>query len=99
MRIEMLLEVSLGIRLGDDEQAVIEPHLRIKRVGSADPMDGALHLSARCGAAGLAVEIGGASKFGNVATRVLHNFFALDDEGIFEPHFAARTQPKIFWRR
>ena len=35
----------------------------------------------------------------NVARRIFHHLIALDDVGVFQPHFAARFQPEIFRRR
>ena len=51
------------------------------------------------GAAGLAVEVGGAAQFRDVAAGVLHHFVAFDDVGVFQPDFAAGFQPEEFRRR
>ncbi len=47
----------------------------------------------------LAVEIGSATEFGDIAARIFHNFLALDDEGIFQTHFTAGFQAEKFRRR
>jgi hypothetical protein len=50
-------------------------------------------------AAGLAVEVGGATEFGDVAAGVFDDFVALDDVGVFQPHFAAGFEAEEFRRR
>ena len=62
-------------------------------------MNCALDLARRGGAAGLAVEVGGAAQFHDLAAGVFDHFVALDDVGVFQPDFAARFQPEIFRRR
>ena len=95
----MLLEITVRIRLGHGEEAVVETHLGVERVRGADPVNGALDLAPGGRAAGLAVQVGGATEFGDVAVGVLHHFLALDDVGVFEAHFAAGFEAEEFGRR
>ena len=99
MRIQNGLEIAVGVRLGNGEEPIVEAHLGIDRVRGADPVNRAFHFAIRGGAAGFAVEISRATQFDHVARSILHDFVALDDVGVFEPHFAAGFQPEIFRRR
>src|SRR5207249_1551219 len=45
VRVEVLSEVSVGIRLGHGEEAVVKPALGVNRVRGADPVDRALDLT------------------------------------------------------
>ena len=96
VRVEMLFEIPGGVRFGDGEKAVVEADLRVQGVGGADPVDGALDFAGGVGAAGAAVEVGGAMEFGNLAIGVFHHFIAPDDEGVFEADFAAGFEPEEF---
>src|ERR1051326_2473264 len=98
MRVQMLFEISISIRLGSSEQPIIKTHFCVKRMRRTYPMNCALHFTPGSRAAGLTVEVRGAVQLGNVACGVLYHFFAFNDVGVFQAHLAAGTEQKIFWR-
>src|SRR3954469_16892999 len=96
MRIEVLLEVPVCVRLWYREQAIVQPHFGINRVWCADPVNRAFDLSAGRGAAGFAVKVRGATEFADGTGSVFEDLVAFYDVGILQPNLAAGPQPKIF---
>ena len=84
LRVQHGFEIApVLFRFGFGEEAVVEAHFSIHGVCGTDPMDRAFDFARGSWATHFAVEVGGATQFGDVAARVFHNFFALDDEGVF----------------
>src|SRR6516165_8177287 len=60
------------------------------------PMDCTFDFSIGVCTATLAFHIRGTSQLNDFAACILDHVVALDDVGVFEPHFSARPQPEIF---
>ena len=99
MRVDVLLEFAIGVRLGDGEEAVVKTDLGLDAVRGTDPVNSALHLSVDVEATGARGEVGGAAELGDLASGVFHDFVALDDAGIFEANFPAGFEAEVFRRR
>ena len=100
--VQVILEVGpLGdaVHVGFGEQLVVQPHLGVHAVLTADPVDGAAHLAAvgRVAAAGFQVGLGVDGR--DVAVGVLVHAGAAHKVGAHQPHFAAHRQPLELRRR
>ena len=62
-------------------------------------MDCAFHFAIGSRTARFALEIDRAAQLNDIPGLVLHDLIALNDVSIFQPHFAPRFQPEIFWWR
>ena len=82
----------IGIRVGDGEQAVVQPHFCRHRMLRADPVDRALDLAVGAGHAGARFQIQRAAQFDDLARVVLHHVVAARDPGAAQAHFAAGDQ-------
>ena len=82
------------------KEAVIEPHLGIERVASADPVDRGLDL-ASVGrirtAAGLGIV--GATDLDDFSGRILHHLLAADEVARAQAHLGAGGKAEVFRRR
>src|SRR5436189_5556601 len=98
MRIQMLFEISVCIRLGRSEQPIIKPNFGIHRVGGANPMNCAFDFASSGRPARFALQVRGAMQFSDIATGVLYDLLAFDDVSVLKPNLATWSEPEILWR-
>ena len=101
-RVQVVLVIAAlgdGVHVGLGEQLVVQAHLGVDAVGSADPMDGALDLAAVGGVAVAGLQVGGAVDGSDAAVRVLVHTGALDDVGTHQADFPAEGQALELGRR
>src|SRR5690606_3475220 len=90
--VPVALAFALVVRVGDREQAVVEPDLRLDRVVRADPVDRALDLAVGAFHARTRLRIEPAAQLDHVALGILDHLVHAGDAGAAQAHFAAGHQ-------